>query len=111
MNKLRPSSVSTSSIHDPAKMRSMPSTDLGNDKESDSTPSSELVPNLGQDHGPKQQTDDIPWRYRIAAGLMIMLFAFGSSLSETTLGPLKSTLRKELDVTSKSSSDYRLMHS
>jgi hypothetical protein len=111
MDNLRPPSASTSSMHDPPKMRPMPSTDLGDDKESDSTPPPELVPSLGHDHDPKQQTDDIPWRYRITAGLMIMLFAFGSSLSETTLGPLKSTLRKELDITSKSSSDYRLMHS
>jgi hypothetical protein len=42
----------------------------------------------------------IPWRYKAPAGLMILFFAFGSSLSETTLGPLKSTLIKELKITS-----------
>ena len=42
----------------------------------------------------------IPWRYKLLAGSMILLFAFGSSLSETTLGPLKSTLIKELKITS-----------
>lgn len=42
----------------------------------------------------------IPWRYKLLAGSMILLFAFGSSLSETTLGPLKSTLIKELEITS-----------
>ena len=51
-----------------------------------------------EDH--QQHVNTIPWRYKAPAGLMILLFAFGSSLSETTLGPLKSTLIKELKITS-----------
>jgi hypothetical protein len=44
--------------------------------------------------------NEIPWLYRIVAFSMIVLFAFGSSFSESTFGPLKSTLRKELGITS-----------
>jgi len=57
---------------------------------------------LPQLHKQDQQlhVNTIPWRYKAPAGLMILLFAFGSSLSETTLGPLKSTLIKELKITS-----------
>jgi len=68
------------------------------DKES---PYEEQLPQLHkQDH--QQHVNTIPWRYKAPAGLMILLFAFGSSLSETTLGPLKSTLIKELKITSMS---------
>ena len=48
------------------------------------------------------RVEQIPWRYKLAAGSMIILFAFGSSLSESTFGPLKSTLVEELGITSES---------
>jgi len=68
------------------------------DKES---PYEEQLPQLHK-QDPQQHVNTIPWRYKAPAGLMILLFAFGSSLSETTLGPLKSTLIKELKITSMS---------
>lgn len=43
---------------------------------------------------------DIPWRYRLLAFSMIIFFATSSSFCENTLGPLKSTLIKELKITS-----------
>lgn len=45
---------------------------------------------------------DIPWRYRLLAFSMILFFATSSSFCESTLGPLKSTLVKELKITSES---------
>lgn len=51
---------------------------------------------------PKPGASLIPWRFKILAGSMILLFSFGSSFSETTLGPLKSTLIRELGITSES---------
>lgn len=46
------------------------------------------------------QVDDIPLKYRCIAFVFIMLFSTGAALAEATLGPLKSTLVKELDLTS-----------
>jgi hypothetical protein len=43
---------------------------------------------------------DIPWRYRLLAFSMILFFATSSSFCENTLGPLKSTLVKELKISS-----------
>lgn len=40
----------------------------------------------------------IPWRYRLMSFWMILFFATGSSYAESTLSPLKSTLRKELKI-------------
>lgn len=60
----------------------------------------EALPRLDKRDDHTLQVQTIPWRYKASAGLMILLFAFGSSLSETTLGPLKSTLIKELRITS-----------
>ena len=65
-------------------------------------PAADQLPTLINDNE-SQTTHDvkqIPWRYKIAAGSMIILFAFGSSLSESTFGPLKSTLVEELGITS-----------
>ena len=42
----------------------------------------------------------IPLRYRLFAFSMIIFFNTSSSFSESTLSPLKSTIRKELGVTS-----------
>lgn len=44
----------------------------------------------------------IPQRYRWIAFSMIIFFATGSSFAEGTLGPLKSTLVKNLKINSKS---------
>jgi hypothetical protein len=41
----------------------------------------------------------IPMRYRLMSFWMILFFATGSSYAESTLSPLKSTLRKELKIT------------
>lgn len=46
----------------------------------------------------------IPQKYRWMAFSMIIFFATGSSFAEGTLGPLKSTLVKQLKINSKSSS-------
>jgi hypothetical protein len=62
------------------------------------------VPILTQKQTRKDVVEQIPWRYKLAAGSMIILFAFGSSLSESTFGPLKSTLIEELGITSRSTS-------
>jgi hypothetical protein len=59
------------------------------------------IPRLETQERSLAHVQHIPWRFKIAAGSMIMLFAFGSSLSESTFGPLKSTLVKELGITSK----------
>ena len=40
----------------------------------------------------------IPWRYRLMSFWMILFFATGSSYAESTLSPLKSTLRSELKI-------------
>lgn len=74
-------------------------------REKSSTPgtmnSPDSYPQLDYDnHEPHADKNEIPWVYRIAAFSMIVLFAFGSSFSESTFGPLKSTLRKELGITS-----------
>jgi len=45
-------------------------------------------------------TRRIPRRYRLLAFSMIIFFNTSSSFSESTLSPLKSTIRKELGVTS-----------
>lgn len=58
------------------------------------------VPVLNDKLARQQVVEQIPWRYKLAAGFMIVLFAFGSSLSESTFGPLKSTLVEELGITS-----------
>lgn len=42
----------------------------------------------------------IPMKYSLLAFSMIVFFATGSSFAEGTLGPLKSTLRKELKISS-----------
>ena len=69
------------------------------DSEDKELPYEDQLPRLHkEDH--QLHVNTIPWRYKAPAGLMILLFAFGSSLSETTLGPLKSTLIKELKITS-----------
>ncbi|CAE6400123.1 unnamed protein product [Rhizoctonia solani] len=44
-------------------------------------------------------TEGAPWRWRIIAMLFALSLAVGSSFSEATLGPLKSTLVKELNIT------------
>lgn len=47
----------------------------------------------------------IPMKYSLLAFSMIVFFATGSSFAEGTLGPLKSTLRKELKISSESTAN------
>ncbi|WRT69852.1 uncharacterized protein IL334_006843 [Kwoniella shivajii] len=42
--------------------------------------------------------DDIPWKYRLLAFSMIIFFATGSSFLDGITSPLKSTFKKELNV-------------
>jgi hypothetical protein len=62
------------------------------------------------DHDTKAEHDDdtssetsayIPQKYRWIAFSMIIFFATGSGFAEGTLGPLKSTLVKQLKINSK----------
>jgi len=43
---------------------------------------------------------DIPMKYRIGAFAFIVFFSTGPAFAEYTLGPLKSTIRRELNVNS-----------
>lgn len=68
------------------------------------------VPMLGAGHLPPKVLDqtnnstvDIPQRYRWTALAFILVYTTGAAFSEATLGPLKSTLLKELKINSKSS--------
>lgn len=70
------------------------------DKRSPTSSSPTDVPILIDKQTRQEVVEQIPWRYKLSAGLMIILFAFGSSLSESTFGPLKSTLVEELGITS-----------
>ena len=45
---------------------------------------------------------DIPMKYRAGAFAFIVFFSTGPAFAEYTLGPLKSTIRKELNVNSES---------
>ncbi|KDN50038.1 hypothetical protein RSAG8_01374, partial [Rhizoctonia solani AG-8 WAC10335] len=52
-----------------------------------------------QDRTPEvDPTEGAPWRWRIIAMLFALSLAVGSSFSEATLGPLKSTLVKDLHI-------------
>lgn len=44
--------------------------------------------------------DSIPWKYRIPAFCLIVLFGTGASFADVTIGPLKSTLIRELKINS-----------
>jgi hypothetical protein len=48
------------------------------------------------------QIDDIPLKYRIMAFCFVVLFSTGAAFAEATLGPLKSTIMKELNLNSTS---------
>ena len=45
---------------------------------------------------------DIPWKYRIIAFCLILVWGTGASFADVTIGPLKSKLRKELKINSES---------
>lgn len=47
---------------------------------------------------------DIPWKYRIPAFYMILVWGTGASFADVTIGPLKSTLIKQLGINSESRS-------
>lgn len=91
-------SISSDLPRTPGLEPSFNKTGAEGDKES---PYGDQLPELRKQDRHDQHVQTIPWRYKLPAGAMILLFAFGSSLSETTLGPLKSTLIKELKITSK----------
>lgn len=42
---------------------------------------------------------DFPWAWKLIALVCGIALSWGSSFSENTLGPLKSTLIKQLDIT------------
>lgn len=46
-----------------------------------------------------QQPKDFPLSWKITALVCGVALSWGSSFSENTLGPLKSTLKKQLDIT------------
>jgi hypothetical protein len=46
-----------------------------------------------------QKPRDFPWTWKLTALACGIALSWGSSFSENTLGPLKSTLIKELDIT------------
>lgn len=87
--------------NDQSKAPSLDNSSPEKDVHGPSADSAGRVPQLEYDaaqaHADK---NEIPWLYRIIAFSMIVLFAFGSSFSESTFGPLKSTLVKELGITS-----------
>lgn len=49
----------------------------------------------------------IPRKYQIIAFCMIIFFNTSSSFSESTLSPLKSTIRSEMKITSESEETFR----
>lgn len=49
----------------------------------------------------------IPRKYQIMAFCMIIFFNTSSSFSESTLSPLKSTIRSEMKITSESEETFR----
>jgi hypothetical protein len=50
---------------------------------------------------------DIPAKYRWTAFAFILVYSTGAAFCEATLGPLKSTLLKELKINSMSPSSLR----
>lgn len=50
----------------------------------------------------RQNVVDIPMKYRIGAFVFILFFSTGSAFAEATIGPLKSTLLKQLEINSES---------
>jgi hypothetical protein len=48
------------------------------------------------------QTVDIPQRYRWTAFAFILVYSTGAAFTDSVLGPLKSTLLKELKINSMS---------
>ena len=51
------------------------------------------------DEDSDQLKDDFPLRWKLTALVCGIALSWGSSFSENTLGPLKSTLIKKLDIT------------
>lgn len=45
---------------------------------------------------------DIPWKWRIPAFCLILVWGTGASFADVTIGPLKSTLIRELGINSES---------
>ena len=46
-----------------------------------------------------EKHEDFPWRWKLTALACGIVLSWGSSFSENTLGPLKDTLKKQLDIT------------
>ena len=51
---------------------------------------------------------DIPWKYRIPAFCLILVWGTGASFADVTIGPLKSTLIKQLGINSELVSDHNV---
>lgn len=51
------------------------------------------------DETPTQEKDGIPWQFKILAAACILCFPIGEKWTDSSLGPLKNTLRNELGVT------------
>lgn len=54
------------------------------------------LPTLSEENVETRQV--IPLKYRLVAFAMIVLFSTGSSYAQGVISPLKSTLRKELNI-------------
>ena len=53
----------------------------------------------------------IPWKYRIMAWSFIVFWGTGCWLAEQALGPLKATMKRELNITSESAPTLGTRHS
>lgn len=52
-----------------------------------------------EDARPPHDTVKIPWTYKLFALVCIVAFPIGTNWTSASLGPLKNTLRTELDIT------------
>lgn len=63
---------------------------------------------LGEDEGSLGSSEDdkpaiqIPWKYRLAAIVLIILFGTGNTYASFVMGPLKTRLTRELKISSRS---------
>lgn len=73
----------------------------GSDLENDTSSKHE-----DQDHGPivpnAKSEAAIPLKYRLSALAMVLFISTGTAFAEVTMGPLKSTLQRELNLNSTS---------
>ena len=82
-----------------------PKTDPTYDQPLDTVPQVYLDDSTADGHSGKDQLTidgviDIPWKYRIPAFCLILVWGTGASFADITIGPLKSTLIRELKINS-----------